>query len=265
MRDTESRSPAVSVVIPVKDDAPRLRACLEALARQTCPPEEIVVVDNGSRDDSAQVARDRGARVVRCDQPGIPAAATTGYDAARGDLILRLDADSLPGPAWVRAYVDAFARRQDVAAFTSGARFHDGPRAIRGILARAYLLAYAAASLTALGHLPVFGSNFAMRAAAWRGIRIEVHRDDPELHDDLDLSFHLGARHRIRYLPGARVGISMRPFFSARLFRRRVARGFRTVFAHWPADLPPVRWARLARTRRLRADPQIPGASGSVD
>ena len=45
----------VSVVIPVKDDGPRLRRCLRALAMQTRPPDEIVVVDNGSTDDSADI------------------------------------------------------------------------------------------------------------------------------------------------------------------------------------------------------------------
>jgi glycosyltransferase involved in cell wall biosynthesis len=75
--------PTVSVVIPVRDDAGHLRACLRALAGQTVAPDEIVVVDNASSDDTAEVARAAGARVVREPVVGIPAAACTGYDAAR--------------------------------------------------------------------------------------------------------------------------------------------------------------------------------------
>src|SRR5690606_36645832 len=56
----------VSVVIPVKDDAALLARCLEALARQTRLPDEIIVVDNNSSDDSALVAVAGGARVVNC-------------------------------------------------------------------------------------------------------------------------------------------------------------------------------------------------------
>jgi len=48
--------PTISVVIPVKDDATGLRTCLEALRGQTLSPDEIVVVDNGSRDGSPVVA-----------------------------------------------------------------------------------------------------------------------------------------------------------------------------------------------------------------
>ena len=57
-------SPSLSVVIPVKDDAVALRHCLRALADQTVPALEVVVVDNGCTDDSVAVALEHGARVV---------------------------------------------------------------------------------------------------------------------------------------------------------------------------------------------------------
>lgn len=239
----------VSVVIPVKDDAAGLRRCLHALARQTRRPEEIVVVDNASADTSAAVATAAGARVIHCRERGIPAAAAAGYDAARGEIVLRLDADSVPGPDWVGRYAEAFADRPEVAALTGGARFVDGPRVLRRPLAAAYLGWYAAAGAAALGHPPLFGSNMGFRRAAWTRVRTRVHRDDPELHDDLDLAFHLGERQRIRYLRGVVLGISMRPFGDPRGFVRRLRRGFRTVLAHWPLDFPPLRWDRMLLRR----------------
>ena len=253
-RSPAAGAPHVSVVIPVKDDAPLLRRCLQALAAQTRLPDEIVVVDNGSRDTSAAVARAAGARVVPCIAPGIPAAAAAGYDAATGDLILRLDADCVAPSDWVAAMVRAFDA-PEVAAVTGAARFIDGPSALRAPLLAVYLGSYAAASALALGHRPLFGSNMAFRRGAWRGVSARVHRDDPEIHDDFDLSFHLGERDRIRYLGHPAMGISMRPFRDGRDFLlRRVPRGFRTVFRHWPDDLPPVRCARRAlRVARRRA------------
>ncbi|MEH0110903.1 glycosyltransferase family A protein [Tersicoccus sp. MR15.9] len=240
--------PTVSVVIPVKDDAVALTVCLHALALQSRHADEIVVVDNNSTDDSAAIARRAGARVLPCPAPGIPAASATGYDAATGDLILRLDADCLPAPTWIATMVDAFAHSPEVAAFTGRARFTDGPTALRDPLATIYLGAYALAASAALGHLPLFGSNLGMRRDAWRDVRESVHRHDPLLHDDLDLSFHLGERHRIRYLPTASMGMSMRPFFSGRAFAHRLRRGMRTVVIHWPDDLQPVRTLRRTRT-----------------
>ena len=252
----------VSVVIPVKNDAVALTRCLEALDRQTRRPDETIVVDNGSTDASATIARRSGARVVECRRPGIPAASALGYDAATGEVILRLDADCLPDPTWVETVLAAFARHPDAAAFTGGARFVDGPRMLRRPLAAVYLLAYALATTPALGHLPLFGSNVALRRSAWNDVRSTVHRHDATLHDDFDLAFHLGERHRIRRLPVAAMGMSMRPFASASGFARRIGRGFRTVTVHWPHDFPPQRWRRVARHRRhLRS--ARPGARGT--
>jgi glycosyltransferase involved in cell wall biosynthesis len=246
----------ISVVIPVKDDAAALRRCLRALSLQTRTPDEIVVVDNGSADDSAEVAEEAGARVVRCDRPGIPAAAARGYDAATGELILRLDADCLPAASWVASIADRLESRPDLAAISGGARFVDGPRALRTTLAAAYLGAYALVTIPTLGHFPLFGSNLGMRAAAWRSIRDDIHLD-AAMHDDLDLSFHLGARYRIGSARGASMGMSMRPFWSRSAFARRVAGGSRTVVVHWPEDFPPVRWIRLiVRRAAARLSPR---------
>lgn len=252
----------VAVVIPVKDDADELRRCLRALASQTRRPDEVVVVDNASADDTTAVAAVYGARVVRCARPGTSAASAAGYDAATCDLILRLDADCIPDAEWVAAMATAFARRPRVAAFTGGARFLDGPRLLRRPLATSYLLAYGTVCGAALGHVPLFGSNLGLRRTAWLDVRDRVHRDDPELHDDLDLAFHLGERHRIRVLPRSWMAMSMRPFGSGRSFARRVGRGFRTVLVHWPEDLPPVRWVRLALRRILnRLGVPAPGSA----
>ena len=247
----------VSVVIPVKDDGRELARCLRALAHQTRQADEIIVVDNGSSDASARIAQDAGARVVRCEEAGIPAASAMGYDSASGEIILRLDADCVPGEDWVKAMADAFARRPEISAFTAGAHFIDGPRWLRAPLIRVYLGMYAAVGILSLGHLPLFGSNLAFRADAWRSIRSDVHRHDPDLHDDFDLAFHLGEQSAIRCLPNASMGVSMRPFADVEGFARRIRRGLRTVFVHWPHDFPPARWTRLLlrqHSRRLESD-----------
>jgi PPOX class probable F420-dependent enzyme len=142
-----------------------------------------------------------------------------------------------------------------VAVFSGGARFVDGPRHLRTPLAAVYLGAYAAVGVLTLGHLPVFGSNLAFRRSTWLRVRGAVHRD-ADLHDDLDLAFHLGERARIRAPRGAAMGISMRPFADPAQFGRRWARGVRTVVRHWPRDFPPVRWNRLLLRRMLHPTPR---------
>jgi glycosyltransferase involved in cell wall biosynthesis len=242
-------TPRISVVIPVKDDASEVEGALRALAAQTLPPWEVVVLDNGSTDGVSRVTAAAGARLVWRPGGGIPAANAAACDAATGEIIARLDADCRPGPEWLARIAATFDADPTLSAITGGGTFSDGPRRLRRPLALAYVLAYHVTLRLTLGHAPLWGSNLALRRRAWERVSTLVHRDDPDVHDDLDLSFHLGERHRIRYVRGLDMAVSMRPFADATAFRRRVRRGFHSVFLHWPRSFPPVRWVRLLLVR----------------
>lgn len=246
----------VGVVIPARDDAVMLERCLRALREQTRCPDEIVVVDDGSLDATAAVAASFGARVVSLRGEGIPAASAAGYDAAETDVICRLDADSVPPADWIAAMVGLLEADPGLVAVSSGARAVDGPRRGRILVPRMYLAAYRAVLTPTLGHPPLFGSSLVLRSSAWRAVRDAVHRDDPFLHDDMDLSFHLGLEGRIAFRPDVTVGMSWRSFRGFRSGLRRVHRGFHTVVTHWPDDFPPRRWARLRGTHSALTDPR---------
>ncbi|MFI7483456.1 glycosyltransferase family A protein [Kocuria sp. M1R5S2] len=238
--------PTVSVVVPARDDAVHLARCLRLLAAQTRPPDEVVVVDNASRDRTAEVARAAGARVVHEPRPGIPPAAATGYDAARGDVVVRCDADTVPAPEWIAALLAALGDRPDVVAVSGPGRFSGLPPALGPALSLLYVGLYVATTAAALAHPPLFGTNMAMRRSWWLEVRDGVHRDDPELHDDFDLSFRLAPGRRIRFRPGLSVGMSARALRPGRPAVRRLARALRTLRVNWAEERPWERWhARL--------------------
>ncbi|WP_282944159.1 glycosyltransferase family A protein [Cellulomonas endometrii] len=250
---TLARDPAplrITVVVPALDEAQRLPRCLASLAAQTRPPDEVVVVDNGSADATADLAAAAGARVVHEPRRGIWPAAATGYDAATGDVIARVDADSVLPPGWL-ARVDELLRDDPSAAAVTGPGRFRGMRLVSRHLAHLlYMQTYFRLGALAVGGTPVFGSAFAMRASAWRAARPSVHRDH-DVHDDLDLSFHLEPG-SVRYDDALAVSISARPFRSPAGLALRLARGWRSVVLHWPQQAPwvPVRErvrARLAR------------------
>ncbi|MBE7325215.1 glycosyltransferase family 2 protein [Nocardioides sp. Y6] len=237
--------PSISVVIPVRDDARELEVCLALLAEQSHPPLEVVVVDNGSTDDSAVVAHAAGARVVTEPRPGIPHAAATGYDAARGEVIARLDADSRPGPDWV-AQVAAALADDGVDAVTGPGRFYDVPWPLRGLAGLVYLGAYFVLTWLALANTPLWGSSMGLRRTAWERVSPLVHRDD-DVHDDMDLAFVLGPRARVRYLRTLRVGVSGRSLVGTQQLRRRMARAVTTLRLNWTVSPPWERWQHRLR------------------
>lgn len=111
----------ISVIIPARDAAGTLPACLDALAACGWRGHEVIVVDDGSTDATAIVARDRGARVVRVDSPGGPATARNrGAELAEGAVLFFVDAD-------VCVHLDALERVASHLA-SEGRRFGEDPR-----------------------------------------------------------------------------------------------------------------------------------------
>lgn len=120
--------PLVSVVLPVRDGAVTLEAALRSLAIQTLARFEVLVVDDGSRDDTQLVARaweqsDGRFRVLRTEPRGIVAALQCGLAEARGRYVARMDADDVSHPARLAAQFDLLERAPGLAGCGTGVRY----------------------------------------------------------------------------------------------------------------------------------------------
>src|SRR5690606_21958613 len=105
----------VSVIIPAHNAASTLGACLEALARLSAPPYEILVVCDGCTDSTAQIARAAAVRVI--EYPGRRGAAyarNIGAAAAQGDVFLFIDADCVAHSAVVSLCLEAIFSGEQV-------------------------------------------------------------------------------------------------------------------------------------------------------
>jgi GT2 family glycosyltransferase len=119
-------TPSISFVIPVRDDAQRLRRCLARIGEVAYPRDrfEIIVVDNGSADGSDAVARAAGATVLRV--VGVPVAElrNRGASAARGDILAFVDADHEVDRRWAATAAETLSTAGCGAA---GALYHAPP------------------------------------------------------------------------------------------------------------------------------------------
>lgn len=219
----------ISVVIPVRDDGAALARCLDSLARQARPADEIVVVDGGSTDGSAEIAARHGARVLRVDVPGIPGATAAALDAADADVLARVDADTLAPTDWLARIEARFVEDTALEAVSGAATYYGGTRLVRSLGRLSLTVGYFRLIAGLLGHVPLYGSNFAMRADLWQRMRLRVHRDRADVHDDVDLSLQLPPGTRVRYDPDLTVAVSARSFTRQRGTRRQIGMTVRTL------------------------------------
>ncbi len=123
-----SSLPRLAIVIPVFDGAATLGGCLAALRPGLVDGDEIVVVDDGSRDGSAAIAAAAGVRVLRRPVNGGQAAArNAGVCATNGDVLLFVDADVVVAPDVVTRVRHTLATRPEIAALFGS--YDDRPRA----------------------------------------------------------------------------------------------------------------------------------------
>jgi rSAM/selenodomain-associated transferase 2 len=105
--------PIISIIIPTLNEAHMLRPALDAIAANKTP-HEAIVVDGGSSDGTAELAEQRGARLVRATARNRAIQMNEGRRLARGETLLFLHADTLIAPVALENIVDALRRRQVV-------------------------------------------------------------------------------------------------------------------------------------------------------
>lgn len=240
----------VAVIVPTRDGADRIAACIAALKAQSRPPDELVVVDNGSTDDTAAVASAAGATVVVEAAPGSYAARNRGIASTRSELVAFTDDDCEPEPDWLERLVAAF---DDPAVDGAGGEIvaADTPDSAAERWARDRRLLSQEANWRNT-YLPFF----ATANAAYRRRALDaVGGFEPALASggDVDLGWRVQvAGGRLRFVPDARVRHHHRATVRGLLRQQhRYAIGHGRLDRRWGDD-PRYRTAAGTAVQRLR-------------
>jgi len=237
----------ISVVVPVQNEREEITECLDAFRRQTLDgPFEVVVVDNGSSDDTVEVVRTFAAehgelnvRDVPEPRPGVAAACQAGFDHARYGIVARTDADTIVDEGWLDAIAARFSDER-VAALCGHVGFRDR-QPLQRCLQLERLIGLHQRAHIRLGKPHFWGFNFAVRRDVFR--RAGGFDTRLKLAEDLDLGLRLqdalDRGERIVYAPEMRVFSSSRRYRLNRDWLRYTLDGYRAYIARaWLGRTP---------------------------
>ncbi|MCI1935501.1 MAG: glycosyltransferase, partial [Bifidobacteriaceae bacterium] len=227
--------------IPAWNEAERIADCLTNATRQTMAPHEVIVVNNNSTDDTVEIvnrfiADNPQANVKlmsQSDEQGLIPTRNYGLNHATGDIVGRIDADTMLKPDWVEVVSGIFTEDSDAMGATGPVVYYDMPAkhfSLRGdnqIRQRVF---------RADGQTLLFGSNMALRRSAWTVVAGEVCRDKADvMHEDLDISLHMmGHDMKTVYSPRMIAGMSARRMDTSLPSFLRYMKRFKNTFDAHP-------------------------------
>lgn len=222
----------VSIVVPAHNEAQSLGACLEALSHQKSTHNvEVIIVNNASTDRTEAVAKSwqKQLSLTIINEPlkGRGRARRSGFAAAKSDIILSTDADSIVPSDWVERLVRVLVESPQAAAASGSSYIADGTRITNWTMKTGMPISLRLYRLF-IGHYMLTGANFAIRRQAYEAAGgFDASQD---MLDDVDLAFRVSRIGRILYLKEPKV------LTEGDIFRHGYIKGF----WHYVRHLPPL-------------------------
>lgn len=175
----------VSVVIPAFNEEKYIKSCLESVFSQTVLPDEVIVVNNNSKDKTAEIVKKFDVKLVNEDIQGMIPARNRGFDEAKYDIIARTDADVILSNDWIKIAKKNFEKGR-IDGLSGPVSFYDlFKKPTSEFPSKIYLEALRAVSK---GKRYLQGPNMILSKDIWLKTRNLISLDDKKVHEDLDLS-----------------------------------------------------------------------------
>jgi cellulose synthase/poly-beta-1,6-N-acetylglucosamine synthase-like glycosyltransferase len=184
----------LSLIIPAYNEEHHIRACLEAVKKQSRMPDEVLVIDNNCTDSTVAIAKEYDfVQIIKEPKQGLIHARNTGFNTASGDVMGRIDADSIIEHDWVDRAINWFKNDDQLYGLTGPASttfipYMSYPKT--RLFARTYFWFVDAQFNTSI----MWGANMAVRKKAWNRVKNVVTMDDRAVHEDQDISVWIAAQ-----------------------------------------------------------------------
>jgi glycosyltransferase involved in cell wall biosynthesis len=177
----------ISVVIPVYNEALYIGPCLESLLKQSKKPKEIIVIDNNSTDRTIEIVKQYPVKLIKEKKQGKIYARNTGFNYASSEIIARCDADCIVSLDWIYRIEQYFFKHKHISGLIGLSKYYDLP--IRTTFFANVFLNYM--KYVHRGNETLLGFNMAITQKIWVKVRNDVCLDEHNIHEDIDLAFHI--------------------------------------------------------------------------
>ena len=231
----------VSVVVPAYNEENTIASCLDCLQKQTRLPDEIIVVDNNSTDNTTDIVSKYSDVTLVCEpKQGRGAARKKGFEVATGDIILSTDADACVPSNWIELFEKDLTEKSIVA--ITGSTVIDDCHPIQNMIFNLLHPPLMWLYRLLFGHHLLCGFSFGILHDAYT--KAGGFHPDIDGQEDVDLSARVHKVGQIRYHPHVIVK------FSGRRFQRGLLRGYMDYFkAFWSITLRKRHHNRLSNER----------------
>lgn len=208
---TLTRKPYISIVIPAYNEEENISHCLRSIQNQkTSIPFEVILVDNNSTDHTVEIAQDFTKliplKIIKEEKQGIDHARTTGFNAATGTVIARIDADSEANSDWIEK-IHAHFTHEDIVGLAGSFYSHEAPlKEYHAHFAHMYFKTLRILS----GNTFMVGYNCAFLRSAWENIYQKAQVSHPHRHEDFELATYLNKEGKVIFAEDVIVSTSMR-------------------------------------------------------
>lgn len=239
----------LSLIIPTYNEQRHIKDCLDSIAKQSRMPEEVILVDNNSSDDTVAIAKKyKFVRVIKEKKQGLIYARNAGFRAAKGDILGRIDADSVLVEDWVQVVMAELHENLDIAAVTGPGYF----RALRRLNDEETIFWTKMYNRLAMGYFRfqvLWGANMAIRSKVWSELLPHTALKDSDVHEDQDISGVLNMHgFKIKYVDSMRIYSDVERYWDTS-----------KLYAYYKRSLKTVR--RIRRLRRTLGKPKNPEIS----
>jgi glycosyltransferase involved in cell wall biosynthesis len=202
----KQKLPRISVIIPVYNEEDHIYNCLQAISEQIVKPFETIVVDNNSDDQTAAIARNfKSVKVIKEPAQGRAMAQIAGFDFAKGDILARIDADTIVPSNWTEEILKAFVNDPKLSAVTGYGETRTGINI--KLVSDIWSWAYFTHTKAFFGSEILWGSNMAMTRQIWAKVK-SLCCLDSNLHEDQDISLAIASvGGKIKVSPKLRVSV----------------------------------------------------------